>query len=526
MAFDTGNTRRLTPQDLHNARQGVLRLRDAIGLDMRQKPRISEIFPGPRLEDMISGGRAAEAEAPLKAMLEENPLCKFAIYGLIRVYSHTGRIKQAEALLDYAVERELAGDGIFYAMAEGHIRNGMGASAALIIDMAGARGKLSACMCSRLLTHMERNGCDASVRTLFQKAQDTGIADERMFERAVGLMVRANDMDGASELFRTHRKEFGSVRSYTSMIKGFASVGEISRVAWYFDEAMNRNLVDARLVTSLIKAYDSADFPRLARSAYFKAMKLGISSDEMNRSMLGVYIARGQTRNAFEVLKFIEAKGEASPLNYFDVASLLYAEGETATACRLFAESCKAGCLNANGLEFIFSRLYGDSKYGCIVSLFESIPDRIRRDPTVILKAADALRKLGRYSEATALLEDMLLHRGVDMESRFRARAIIGFCLKDSGRKDESLRLFLELHRTVPGTFHCSDRISCGLIFCWDELKYDTRLRDEDVRAINRKLKAAVTSARNSLRQDIEHALEAIERSGVLDIPEYSFAVK
>lgn len=507
------------PKHLPHASGGVLRLRDELGIDFRAKPKVSEplLITEKTISALLRKGACCEAESLLKGLLGENPCSRFAIFELIRVYSHKGDVRSAEILFDYAESRSLAGDGIFFSMMECYGRNGRQKEAELIFEMAAARGKLCHGSFDSLLGSMERSDGGEKSRMVFERAIEAGLASESMFTRVISLMARRCPIKEASELFRAHRKEFGSVRSYTSMIRAFSDAGELSSAVWYFEEALSRKIADPIMAQSMILGHFKNGYSNLARPCYEKAVFQGIEHGDMARAMADGYLDAGQSINAFRFIKSAQKKTALPIRIYMDAVSKLASDRLEDEASNLLVSALRLGRIDCDGAERVLSRLYADSLYKSLLDIARRLPDDVRSSLPIIIIRADAMRKLGMYLDAIEILESVTLRTDVGEEQRAKARAIKAFCLKDSGRKNEAMRLFLSLFRAVPTEFHCSTRIACGLVFCWEEQRYDALVRSMDIAEARRRLERSLPGSQGSLRHDIECALKAIKRSLALE---------
>ncbi len=507
------NLNRQGTHDWRNSQRSLLALGTVIGVSFAQRgPRHSEPpdILHKRVRRLREQGNLEEAESTLKEALACDTCSKFAIYELISLYSHIGQMAKAEAIFDYAHGRDIAGDGIYDAMVSGYCRNRMKDSAMVVFEMAAVRGILTGRACRTMFFLAHDMGDLNMAGKAFSMSASAGHANPVMLSRLVSSIVRERCTDRALRLLRSHGEGLASSRAYHPIAKGLASELRHREAIDLCGEAISRGMADPDMIDSVIRIMDKNGDPCSTWELFWMAERAGIADERLRITIMDMYAKYDKPRRIKIILDSL-IKSDSDSREIFKKAIFIFACGhDFGYAGQAINSGCERGKVDADCMLYVFSRLYGEKQFREILALYDKLPPEMRSEPILLLKSADAMRKMGDYAGATERLLELLSQDGLpDIHVR-KGYTIMAFCLKDSGRRAEAMELFLAMHRWDVES-SCSPRIACGLVFCWQDMGFGSELPPRLQRSLYLQLIGSRTGKGGNLQLDIGKAIEILE---------------
>ncbi len=322
-------------------------------------------------------------------------------------------------------------------------------------------------------------GMDWETRSILDNAIEGGKDQHTMYDMLIRYHGKRNHANESIKIFKI-AKSRGKANAalYRSILAVCFKNGLTSAASKYANMAVEEGEADARFIYDAIKDSENAGMSDTARQLCDAALDAGIHSPSLSLSMLRTYAEEGDT-------------------------------ARTRNTIELCIRYKKFGRHFINRLEKL---LYSRERYDAIITMVDCLPTEAGRLPRFFLLKAEALRKLKRYDDAMDLAESLLAFRWLGDVQRHHARAIVGFCLKETGQLNEAFQVFFELFRDAPFDSPHYPRICCGLVFSWQRLGFDQRIDPESAQLLSQALSMFESDAKNrNLLADIRKARVALD---------------
>lgn len=174
----------------------------------------------------------------------------------------------------------------------------------------------------------------------------------------------------------------------------------------------------------------------LSEHLFDHAMRKGMECWEMYCGMVDAYASCGQFEKALQTIAEAEATGMGSAISYLHLMAGLYSEGE----------------------------------YGRIEKLYTEMPMKYQTKSSIIVKYADALRKMRRYDEAVELATLALGMRGT-LGDKATAKMVIAYSEIERGNPGKAYEVLCEIYERLSARedggigFRFYPRLICGMVF-------------------------------------------------------------
>lgn len=144
--------------------------------------------------------------------------------------------------------------------------------------------------------------------------------------------------------------------------------------------------------------------------------------------------------------------------------------GEFKKALGIIAEAAGKGMDDIRSYINFMSGLYSHEKYKEIEAFYFAIPQKYRETPTIMVKYADALRKLKRYEEAVETATFALGMRGT-LGDKTIAKMVIAYSEMKRGNPGKAYAMLNEVYARLSMredggiSFRFYPRLLCGMVF-------------------------------------------------------------
>jgi hypothetical protein len=458
---------------------------------------------------MRRAGDVSGAEGLLGDILAGNPKSGLAVEELIHLYSMTGRVRDAEAMFDYACRAGMDGDRIHAAMVCAYASNGMDDMAVLAFDIAHGLGRTSETSCRAAFYCAVRSTDAASAEAVFRRSAAAGHADEGMLSSTVSLIARASGPE-YSELLLGDYPQFACVHAYTTIIHGYGLRKDAANASRCAQEALDKGLADPKLVDDAMRLLERLGKPDLAWDICQKACMRGATDAAVHSTIMSICSKFQKPVRVRIAMDRAAGLGQDSTRMYVLGITSLASCGELHHAGRHLRAGCAKGMLDAESVSWIFSRLYGTARYPEILLLCGDLPFKIKDDPRIILKTADAMRKCKDFVRAMKVADQLLAIPDVAPEFAYRARAIKAYSQKDMGRGPDALKELLDVWREAPENPAYSPRVACGIVFCCQELGFPDSVPAGLLSELAASLETYKVGISRNMLHDISNALEIL----------------
>lgn len=450
----------------------------------------------------------------------------WSVNSLLRNYLKRSKPEEAREIFDAAVSAGSADANTFSLMVMIY-KNARNCEKALdVFNLAVKLGLADHYATSNLLQVLKKDKKVKEAEDVYRMSVERGIADNYIHSIMIDLYVKGGEVSKAREIFNTVFGEDVPVQAYSSMMYGYIILGDMNKAKKLLTDAMDKGIADANLFTLMVRAFDQQRSVNVARWYFNTAVKKGMADPRLYTSMVRVYMQAGEHKNAIRTFRSAVNQGMVEPALFSRAIKAIRSSSDKEYFFRSITEACYCGKLNERDILMLFNHLYEDRRFIDLLRIGNALPEDLQRSPAIMLKKADALRKRGIDRDAIKLLDSLLSRDDIESGIRFKAMTIKGFVLKDSGRKEEALRLFIRLDKETPKESQNNLRLACGLVFCWEELSFHRMLGVRDIERLQKRLEHSKGRHSSNLQNDIKKALMAIERSGMLDSESGEFAYK
>jgi len=186
----------------------------------------------------------------------------------------------------------------------------------------------------------------------------------------------------------------------------------------------------------LIRIHGKLGELELSEHLFYYAMRRGMECREMYCGMVDAYASCGQFEKALQKIAEAEERGMGSMISYLHLMAGLYSEG----------------------------------KYGRIESLYKEMPVKYQTKSGIIVKYADALRKMKRYDKAVDIATLALDMRGT-LGDKTIAKMVIAYSEIERGNPGKAYDVLYEIYERLSAredagvSFRFYPRLICGMVF-------------------------------------------------------------
>lgn len=342
------------------------------------------------------------------------------------------------------------------------------------------------------------------------------LAENPRDKYATSMLIKVHALTGRLDLAeavfkRAVELEIADAHIYSAMITAFCRAGKVSEAESLRDGAKKAGLDEGYIHCSKIDAYGRLRMPAKAREI-FDVVKETHGDTALYTSMIKVHIMNGELPVASLLLTEAVNRGFCDPDLFHSVMKGYGYAGQSQAArevCGIALAKQKASVATCSIMAEIY---YAEGAFGKIVDFVDSLPRELRKVPLLQLRAADALRKMGRYDDAIRAADCILKKSRISPDKREHAALILGYSLMHSGKAEEAFNLFTKLSMTVPDNSVHYPRIMCGIVFAWQQLDYDAHMRPEDIDRVLSKLRhLQAHGTGNGIRHDVCQAISILE---------------
>lgn len=512
---------------------------------------------------LVDVKRYLDAEKLLHAIGLEHPDAKPAINLLIRLYSESGRIHEAETAFSYALNKDmLASDGcasliglyapsdaptanrvfatavgrnladrsVFNAMINANIQNGTFEDALKLLDSAISKGLADTGTFHLALSSFLGGGHYNPAKKVLNRALRTGLADVAMvleitdfcrksgkIEAAIAILHNAEEKGLTSpalnRLLGELQDEF-QMRDAKAPDEEPATDAPGCQTPKCEDDIIERVLGNKRVqvLSCNTRVYNHLRLGELelAYAAFRDGLRDGLIEPPVYHSLLLACRDAEDLRMAKEVFDAAVELGRADARMEYVVASIYARHGLTDMAIELLVKAT-AGSTNPDDYHSLFELYYTKGRYDDVLGLIARVPKEIQRHPKIIIWRLEALRKKKLYSEAISSADSLLARRDLDSDNMYLAKTIKAYALTHSGKAPEAFAMLKGLIDTMPKDHPRCLRAMCGLVFAYSLAGDDGLLPQAERAEILSRLKCLRGTRNENMNMDIENAIGILE---------------
>ncbi|MEM4329934.1 MAG: hypothetical protein QXY64_02120 [Candidatus Bilamarchaeaceae archaeon] len=418
--------------------------------------------------ELIKQNCYEDAEKLLWEGIEENPLNIHLLVNLIKIYGMRGKTAAARVIFDYATTiKEIS--IVYSTLIIAYIKNDEIEKAYEIFSEARKKNLISPKIYTILSQYEEKNGRRERAISILEMAVEDKKNDKNIDTKLIELYGKEGRIVDATRVFFAGAAYKGDEKIYTTMAEAYIKNNMCEEAIEILERLKKSGMGECTHKGLLKLAYNQKNIKKAEE--IFKEMKENGKADIVDHTlMVMLYEKNDKIEEAKKIAEEILAMQKKDEKAYITLINFYGKIKEINQAEKVFEDAKKE--FNNPHIYIAMTNIYYNNKeYDKVINfILDAQDDNIKCNDEVVARLLEALRKKKDY-QTVIDISDMIIKRKRESKKEWddtyiKTLLIKGYALKDSGNKEEAIKIFKKVMEKINKNDKYYARCACGLIFC------------------------------------------------------------